>query len=145
MTLRWTFMYSMPDAPVYKNKDRYLTLADFHMDLVISVNHLVFWKLPPTCCLSLPSPPLPLPLSVFFVSVWVCYLLTSQHVFINYLIQTKHRVVEGVSGSWGFKRSQTKPLCVYQASVCQATLMFSFFSHFSSVSSSFITINSLQI
>lgn len=53
-TLHWTFMYSVPYVPVYKNKDRNNTFPDFHMDSVISVNHFVFWKLPPTSRLPFP-------------------------------------------------------------------------------------------
>lgn len=66
MPLHWTFTYSMPYVPVYKNEDRDLTLFDLYMDLVISVNHLVFWKL---------SPILPNPLSLS--------LLFGQCVFID--------------------------------------------------------------
>ena len=44
MPFHWTFTYSMPCVPFYKHDERHH--VDLHMDLVISLNHLVLWKLP---------------------------------------------------------------------------------------------------
>ena len=44
MPFPWTFTYSMPCVPFYKHDER--DHVDLPMDLVISLNHLVLWKLP---------------------------------------------------------------------------------------------------